>query len=594
MIRWKKSLALVLILVLALTGCSSKAKKITQTSVAGGTQTVIEQEDGTVTTIFTPREESSGGNGAGNAEDSAASGVSEEVVLEDEGVRTQIPGFCSWYYDEEEEGLYIYVGLEDRDTAIPYIYVVREEDESDTPEDYLKGVTAYMRRSYGDRLTYTGELSYYQYGPLTLAGVVYRYLSDGKTVENLRLIQRYGSDLVSYSVKYWEGDPEKTMEAAETVIENLRLTGLTAPQAAGSGSGNAGAGANTAPQGTGTSGAAQTGGISGQGGTVQTVTTESGKSLRVQAAEARTVRWQNYRDPSGYFSMEIPEGWSVKVGLMSWNYNVDLISYAITAYDPRVPERMLYFNLNTTSLLKSEEAKQWYARNYGADSLFAQMPVINDPTTEGYFKDMAPYYRYSGFRTEENEGRSILGGDVLRATCTSAAGRKMSGLFSCQMTDGLDYPVQIDPFDYSKGTVDAGFYTAWCVVMETAPEAEFIDYQPVLDHCLGSIVFTEKFMRDRQDLWSQIMGTTAYIMNNAAEVSGMIMDTWNNSSRSYDILSQKRSDATLGYDRVYDTETGEYLKAESGFGDWYDGRRYEVVDTDEAYLSPIAGTIYWK
>ena len=121
-----------------------------------------------------------------------------------------------------------------------------------------------------------------------------------------------------------------------------------------------------------------------------------------------------------------------------------------------------------------------------------------------------------------------------------------------------------------------------------------MNYQPVLDHCLGSIMFTEKFMRERQDLWSQIMGTTAYIMNNASEISNMIMDTWDNSSRSYDILSQKRSDATLGYDRVYDTETGEYLKAESGFGDWYDGSRYEVVDTDEAYLSPIAGTIYWK
>ena len=74
----------------------------------------------------------------------------------------------------------------------------------------------------------------------------------------------------------------------------------------------------------------------------------------------------------------------------------------------------------------------------------------------------------------------------------------------------------------------------------------------------------------------------------------MIMDTWEKSSRSSDILSQKRSDATLGYERVYDTETGEYLKAENGFTDWYDGRRYVAADSDAAYLSPISGTIYWK
>ena len=584
MYQWKRSLALVLILMLALTGCSSKAKKITQTSVAGGTQTVIEQEDGTVTTIFTPREDSTGNSGGNSAPEM---NLPEEIVIGDEGYRTKIPEFCSSYFDEEEKGLYIYVGLEDRDTAIPYIYLVRMKNDTRTPEEYLeKQNTPFMRQTYGDRLVYSGDVSYYQYGPLTVAGVVYRYLYDGKTVENLRLIQRYGNDLISYSVKYWEGDEDKTLEALEMVIDSFRITDT------GSAGTQAGAG-SSAPEGTNSSPAAgsssQTG---GNGGSAAVTTGEKG--IRVVAADSRSLRWQKYQDPSGYFSMEIPDGWAVKVGLMSWNYNVDLISYAITAYDPRVPERMLYFNLNTTSLLKSDTAKQWYAKNYGTDSLFAQMPVINTPTTEGYFTDMAPYYRYSGFRVQENAGKTILGGDLLYGTCTSAAGRKMSGLFSCHMTDQLDYPVQINAFDYSKGTVDAGFYTAWCVVMETAPEEDFVNYQPVLDHCLGSIMFTEKFMRERQDLWSQIMGTTAYIMNNASEISNMIMDTWDNSSRSYDILSQKRSDATLGYDRVYDTETGEYLKAESGFGDWYDGSRYEVVDTDEAYLSPIAGTIYWK
>ena len=90
------------------------------------------------------------------------------------------------------------------------------------------------------------------------------------------------------------------------------------------------------------------------------------------------------------------------------------------------------------------------------------------------------------------------------------------------------------------------------------------------------------------------MTTSEYIMNNANEISDMIMDSWEQSSRTYDVISQKTSDATLGYERVYDTETNEYYRAEVGFGDWYSGNRYQVVDTDTAYLSPVSGTINWK
>lgn len=34
-----------------------------------------------------------------------------------------------------------------------------------------------------------------------------------------------------------------------------------------------------------------------------------------------------------------------------------------------------------------------------------------------------------------------------------------------------------------------------------------------------------------------------------------------NRQNSYDIISQKQSDATLGYEHVYDTETNEIYKA---------------------------------
>lgn len=55
-------------------------------------------------------------------------------------------------------------------------------------------------------------------------------------------------------------------------------------------------------------------------------------------------------------------------------------------------------------------------------------------------------------------------------------------------------------------------------------------------------------------------------------------------------MSQKQSDATLGYERVYDTKTNEIYKAYNGFNDEYDGERYKPV-TDDMYLEKTSGYI---
>ena len=74
------------------------------------------------------------------------------------------------------------------------------------------------------------------------------------------------------------------------------------------------------------------------------------------------------------------------------------------------------------------------------------------------------------------------------------------------------------------------------------------------------------------------------------EISDGIMDSWNKRNTSFDIMSQKQSDATLGYERVYDTETNEIYKAYNGFNDEYDGERYKPV-TDDMYLEKTSGYI---
>ena len=121
------------------------------------------------------------------------------------------------------------------------------------------------------------------------------------------------------------------------------------------------------------------------------------------------------------------------------------------------------------------------------------------------------------------------------------------------------------------GMIKSDFW--WIITIET--------YKELLD---GKWYHSEELLANNKFI---------VVYNNKTDLD-MIMDTWENAGRSSDILSQKQSDATLGYERVYDTESGDYLKAENGFTDWYDGSRYLPADQDDAYLSPVSGTIIWK
>ncbi len=47
----------------------------------------------------------------------------------------------------------------------------------------------------------------------------------------------------------------------------------------------------------------------------------------------------------------------------------------------------------------------------------------------------------------------------------------------------------------------------------------------------------------------------------------------------------------MGYERFYDTETGEIYRAANGFGDSYDGKRYQPVTDDNMYTEAISGYI---
>jgi len=108
--------------------------------------------------------------------------------------------------------------------------------------------------------------------------------------------------------------------------------------------------------------------------------------------------------------------------------------------------------------------------------------------------------------------------------------------------------------------------------------------------------FTDSYVNEAQNYIKET--AEGYMAANAAlqATYDSYNAAWSARQTSYDIISQKNSDATLGYDRLYDPDTGEIYRAELGFYDDYDINRdqysnpnLQIIDgnTESYYLDGV-------
>lgn len=311
------------------------------------------------------------------------------------------------------------------------------------------------------------------------------------------------------------------------------------------------------------------------------------KAPKLTAAETAKIKYTTF--DNGYISMTIPKGWKVETTSIA-----DPSYYTFCAYNPKETSCQIIVSLKS-NWLKSYEAKQWYAAWYGADSVYAQLPFLEEKTALNVFEnfsflsanvqDQISLPDMHWFEEIENYGPTVYGGDLIRGTYYSGNDKCVEGLFTSTVKNAYSYSV----FS-GGGLLDVGLYAAYDTICITAPQGEFQEWQGILNKCLGSLKYSEEFV---EAFNAQQASTVSAIKANSEiynDISEMITSSWNERNTTYDITSQKQSDATLGYERVYDTETKEVYKVKNGFMDSYDGTKYKKIK-DSMYLEPIAGYI---
>ena len=309
-------------------------------------------------------------------------------------------------------------------------------------------------------------------------------------------------------------------------------------------------------------------------------------NIKIVKTEASQIKYETF--DNGNLVMKIPKGWKLDIP-----NTVTYSGYTFKLYNPNNKDYTIMFSLGLSGFMKSEAARKKYAGLYPS-AVFGQLAAINPQTTEAFYKvwntnakvankaiNQEFFVYLNDFEMIENLGKTNLGGDVIRGKFVNDKSEPMEGLFTASIFDSGSY--------YMYG-VDLAPLNSYHNIIMYAPESEFNNWQPIYDYCLSTIEFTEAFMQGFNREQSTKVSTVKANAKIYDEISDMIMDSWNKRSASYDIISQKRSDATLGYERVYDTNTGDVYKAYNGFTDEYSGNRYKAV-TDDMYTKTISGYI---
>ena len=125
----------------------------------------------------------------------------------------------------------------------------------------------------------------------------------------------------------------------------------------------------------------------------------------------------------------------------------------------------------------------------------------------------------------------------------------------------------------------------------TAPEGELGDWTATLAKVLGSVRYSEAFEETaRRDQQIRAAGN-AKLAQTMRETSEIVTRGWEERQKGFDARVGKRADATLGYERVVEKDSGKVYRAYNGFLDAPDAQKRFEAAPDEAYSRPIEGTI---
>ncbi len=294
-------------------------------------------------------------------------------------------------------------------------------------------------------------------------------------------------------------------------------------------------------------------------------------AIRPQAPETTFVQYNG-----GFFTLDIPQGWTVKTAGQCGNF-------AFLASDPDNPIRKVWYFGEFGPFYLSEQQRvidQQYMGMGGYPVQWIDMPVINPLTAENFLQHYSMMWdtqlgRRSSLKDPPLfENIEVVSSSQETSPIQSADAKTIRALFreNGKVGEGL-FDVVVGTLLPEMGGPASGVGIAWIFAGISTESREFPQTQPTLLKVMQSFAFNPGYVQSCIQSSNEATAGILKAGKTLSETSDIIMSAWENRNTVDDILSEKRSDAMLGVDRVYSPDTGSVYEVSSGWYDDYNSNR---------------------
>ena len=289
----------------------------------------------------------------------------------------------------------------------------------------------------------------------------------------------------------------------------------------------------------------------------------------------------------GFFSIEKPVGWDiVTAGSCS--------TFAFCIRDKEHPANQIFYFNEVGPVYLADEQKV-VDKNYmdmgGYPVTWFEMPVVKPLTPENFLANFHLIAKTSiarNFMPDLPELGDVEIISMAEETSPIPGGqtKTVRALFrqNGELGEGLFY-ITVAPLIPLTGMPSGGIGYGFCFTGITSVKSDFKYLQDTITQSLNSLNISQEYidacLKQQQQQFQGILKAGKTL----SETSDIIMDVWESRNRSDDIISEKRSDAILGNERVYNPDTGTVYDVPLGFYDEYNIRR-EQYNMDNLQLLP--------
>lgn len=304
-----------------------------------------------------------------------------------------------------------------------------------------------------------------------------------------------------------------------------------------------------------------------------------GTIFQVNGRGNHKIKLESGKYDGGFFTIDMPKGWNIIT-------TGECADFAFLIRDPSRPLRQIFYFGEVGPVYMSAQQKQidyQYMSMGGYPIAWIEMPVVDPLTPSNFltqfhliaqtqvaqkFMSQCPKLKNLQIVSAVSQPSPISGGttELIRALFTE--GRDLG--------EGL-FLVTVAPFMPFTGGPGGGNAYGFQITGITAPKREFPDIENKLVRSLRSFTISKSYVSNCLSQASTYAGILK-AGKTLSEASDIIIKGWENRNKSDDIIAEKRSDAILGKERLYDPNTGEAYEFENGFYDKYKlkGNRYKM------------------